>query len=258
MLAFRPYGLQLLGCLHRPPRLLVVGLRSNARLTQCRGPLHAQARNFSFSCVHRSDTPNQTTNTPPLSSQPQAPGIYNGPLTATFRRLKVFSLASFGLSVTLAPFMFLVESNLPLSARFALASIATGTSGLSTFLVAWCAKPYVTSLNRMISDDKSELLEMTTMTLTLRPLVTRVYDPCFLIETKRPMAKWELADSIVVSPNKQESALPGLEETVAETRDKNGTIIGRWVVKWGENGQGTCHQVGRVVRYFNVHEELLR
>lgn len=65
------------------------------------------------------------------------------------------------------------------------------------------------------------------------------------------MAKWELADSIVVSPNKQELAarpLPGVEETVAETRDKNGTIIGRWVVKWGENGQGTCHQVGRVVR----------
>ena len=82
----------------------------------------------------------------------------------------------------------------------------------------------------------------------------------------------------MVSPNKQESAaqpLPGLEETVAETRDQNGTIIGRWVVQWGENGQGTCHQVGRVVRcassfflviglltwsfsYFNVHEELLR
>jgi hypothetical protein len=177
MFPFRPYGLQLLGCLHRPPRLLVVGLRSNARLTQCRDPLNAQARNFSFSCVHRSDTPIQSTvgsNTLPVSSQPQAAGIYNGPLTATFRRLKVFSLASFGLSVTLAPFMFLVESNLPLSARFALASIATGTSGLSTFLVAWCAKPYVTSLNRIISEDKAELLEMTTMTLTLRPLVTRV------------------------------------------------------------------------------------
>ena len=177
MLAFRPYGLQLLGCLRRPPRLLVVGLRSSARLTQCRDTLNAQARNFSFSCVHRSGTPNQSnvgSNTLPASSQPQAPGIYNGPLTATFRRLKVFSLASFGLSVTLAPFMFLVESNLPLSARFALASIATGTSGLSTFLVAWCAKPYVTSLNRIISEDKTEILEMTTMTLTLRPLVTRV------------------------------------------------------------------------------------
>lgn len=173
MLASRPYGLQLLGCLHRPPRLLVVGLCSNARSTR-RDPLNAQARNFSFSCVHWSDTPTVGSNTLPVSSQPQAPAIYNGPLTATFRRLKVFSLASFGLSVTLAPFMFLVESNLPLSARFALASIATGTSGLSTFLVAWCAKPYVTSLNRIISEDKAELLEMTTMTLTLRPLVTRV------------------------------------------------------------------------------------
>jgi len=165
MLAFRPYGLQLLGYLHRPPRVLLGGLCSNARLTPCRDPLNPQARNFSFSVG---------SNTPPVSSQPQAPVIYNGPLTATFRRLKVFSLASFGLSVTLAPFMFLVESNLPLSARFALASIATGTSGLSTFLVAWCAKPYVTSLGRIISEDKAEVLEMTTMTLTLRPLITRV------------------------------------------------------------------------------------
>ena len=69
-------------------------------------------------------------------------------------------------------------------------------------------------------------------------------------------------------------AAPSLEETVAETTDKDGTTIGRWVVRWGENGEGTCHEVGSIVRcvckwlgrftrsdlhvsHFNVHEELL-
>jgi hypothetical protein len=41
---------------------------------------------------------------------------------------------------------------------------------------------------------------------------------------------------------------PGQEETVAETRDKDGNILGRWVVTWGENGEGTCREIGHVVR----------
>jgi hypothetical protein len=41
---------------------------------------------------------------------------------------------------------------------------------------------------------------------------------------------------------------PGQEETVAETRDKDGNTLGRWVVTWGENGEGTCREIGHVVR----------
>jgi hypothetical protein len=67
------------------------------------------------------------------------------------------------------------------------------------------------------------------------------------VETRRPFAKWELADKITLSDNK--SVTPGQEETVAETLDKDGKVIGRWVVAWGEGGEGTCHQVGKVNRY---------
>lgn len=97
---------------------------------------------------------------------------------------------------------------------------------------------------------------MTTSTLLLNPRITRVYDPHFLIKSTRPFSKWELAQSLVLPSGK--SGEPGLTETVAETMDKRGEIIGRWIVKWEKGGKGTCSQVGRVIRHFNVHEELLR
>lgn len=79
-----------------------------------------------------------------------------------------------------------------------------------------------------------------------------MYDPSFLIETQRGFAKWELADYLVIPPNKDgievKNNIPGQEETIAETMDKKGELIGRWVVKWGENGEGKCHQVGSVIR----------
>lgn len=104
------------------------------------------------------------------------PFVYHGPLTPAFRRLKLFSLASFGLSTMLSPFMFLVESGLPMNARIALAGIAVGTSGLSTGLVSWCAKPYVTTMRRFRPDGtgSAEELELTTSTLLLRPRITKV------------------------------------------------------------------------------------
>ncbi|KAH6914014.1 hypothetical protein BKA70DRAFT_1260179 [Coprinopsis sp. MPI-PUGE-AT-0042] len=188
---------------------------------------------------------------------------YSGPLANTWKRLKLFSLASFGLSSTLAPFMFLVESALPYSARFALAGLAVGTSGVSTSLVSWCAKPYVTRMRRYTPQDGSnggQVVEMTTLTLMLRPRITTVYDPDFLVETRRPMAKWELAKSIMLSPERmsdQGTPAVGSQETVAETVDEKGQVIGRWVVEWAEGGKGTCHEAGSVIRHFNVHEELL-
>ncbi|TFK23139.1 hypothetical protein FA15DRAFT_705702 [Coprinopsis marcescibilis] len=217
---------------------------------------------LAFNPTHcrRSQSTTATTEKSDESKAPQVPVAYEGPLSNTWRKLKLFSLASFGFSTTLAPFMFVVESGLPYSARFALASLAVGTSGVSTSLVSWCAKPYVTTLRRYTPEDNGgqEVLELTTMTLMLRPRVTTVYDPAFLVETRRPMAKWELAREITHSASAGgQTPAVGTQETIAETADHNGQIIGRWVVEWREGGIGTCHEAGTVVRHFNVHEELL-
>lgn len=63
-----------------------------------------------------------------------------------------------------------------MNARVALASIALGTSGLSTALVAWCAKPYVTTMRRSRPNTigSAEEVELMTFTLFLRPLTTKV------------------------------------------------------------------------------------
>ncbi|KAG5637722.1 hypothetical protein H0H81_003432 [Sphagnurus paluster] len=144
-----------------------------------------------------------------------------------------------------------------MSARIALASIAVGTSGISTALVGWCGQPYVTTLRHLTPEENggAEGIEMTTQNLLLTPRITRVYDPTFLIETKRGFAKWELADKLVLPSDK--TVEPGTEETVAETMDKDEKVLGRWVVKWGEGGEGTCHEVGKMIRFYNVHEELI-
>ena len=119
---------------------------------------------------------------------------------------------------------------------------------------------------------------MTTLTLGLHERITSVYDTSFLKETSRAFAKWELADHVKLKEKEQQQrAVAGTQETVAETTDAKGGLVGSWVVTWGENGEGTCKQVGKVhrcaylasydqtksasvpsgYRYFNVHEELL-
>jgi hypothetical protein len=173
--------------------------------------------------------------------------VYHGPLTMTFRRLKIFSVSSLGLSCTLAPFFFILESSLPNFARGLLAGIAVTTSGISTVMIAWAGRPYVTTLRRLRLDGMQGV-EMTTNTMLLRNLVTRVYDVTFLVETHRPMAKWELADIIILPPARSNEVQPGQEETVAETLDARGKVIGRWIVTWGEGGKGTCRPEGHVVR----------
>ncbi|KAJ2992283.1 hypothetical protein NUW54_g7972 [Trametes sanguinea] len=91
--------------------------------------------------------------------------------------------------------------------------------------------------------------------------VTTVYDTAFLVPTSRPFATWELAEAFRLSESEIESArAEGLiprEETIAETKTADGGVLGRWVVGWDENGVGTCREIGQVVRYFNVHQELL-
>jgi len=99
---------------------------------------------------------------------------------------------------------------------------------------------------------------MTTLTLGLHERITSVYDTSFLKETSRAFAKWELADHVKLEVEEQQQrAVVGTQETVAETTDAKGGLIGSWIVTWGENGEGTCKQIGKVNRYFNVHEELL-
>ncbi|KAH9006180.1 hypothetical protein EDB86DRAFT_3239487 [Lactarius hatsudake] len=201
--------------------------------------------------------------------------IYVGPLTQTFRRLKIFSLSSLALAGSLSPFIFLVESSLPSTARVALAATALATSGVSTALVAWCGKPYVTTLRRLSStaptapqqqqqhtthshnENAPAGIELTTLTLALTPRATRVYDPAFLGDATRAFARWELARSVQLPPEDAAAVRPGEEETVAETLDSAGKVLGRWIVTWGENGEGSCRAEGRVQTHFNVHEELL-
>ncbi|PCH35573.1 hypothetical protein WOLCODRAFT_107532 [Wolfiporia cocos MD-104 SS10] len=163
----------------------------------------------------------------------------------------------------MTPFIFVLEtaSNLPLVARFALAGIAMSTSGVSTALVAYCAKPYVNKLRWLEADKQAAGLEMTTLTLGLHERVTRVYDTAFLVPASRFFATWELAEAFQLPKaeaelGKAQGTLPR-EETVAETLTSKGDVIGRWIVRWDENGAGVCRQQGRVVRYFNVHQELL-
>ncbi|KAJ7918801.1 hypothetical protein B0H13DRAFT_2231163 [Mycena leptocephala] len=172
-------------------------------------------------------------------------------MTATFKRLKVFSLSSLSLCAMMAPFMFVIETNLPWSARAFLASTAIGTSGVSTGLIAWAGRSYVTALRctKSPTNDAIQQLEMTTLTLRLQPRITRVYDPLFVVPTERPFAKWELAQLVLLPPHLRATPpAPGQEETVAETTDAQGRVLGRWIVRWAENGEGACHEEGTVMR----------
>jgi hypothetical protein len=212
--------------------------------------------------------------------------IYVGPLTQTFRRLKIFSLSSLALASSLSPLIFIVESSLPSAARAALATTALATSGVSTALVAWCGRPYVTTMRRLTSpptpstapvtvtansttayttsaassqkhehqpqqmthshnENAPAGIELTTLTLTLAPRATRVYDPAFLGDTSRAFARWELARSVQLPPEDAGGVRPG-EETVAETLDAAGNVLGRWIVTWDKNGEGSCRAEGHI------------
>ncbi|KLO17711.1 hypothetical protein SCHPADRAFT_913522 [Schizopora paradoxa] len=152
--------------------------------------------------------------------------------------------------------MFVIETSLPFVARVALASTALLTSGVSTGLVGWCGAPYVATMRTVGSGSGAAVqgIEMKTFSLALRPRYTTVYDTAFLTETKRPFAKWELAESVTLPEASQGAG----EETVAETADAKGNVVGRWIVSWNSDGlSGRCRAEGQIQRYYNVHEELL-
>ncbi len=185
--------------------------------------------------------------------------VYHGPLTTTYRRLKIFSLSTLSLTFAVTPLIFIIEttSSLPVVARFALAGMAMAASGVSTALVAWVGRPYVATLRWLKPEGaqaagSGNALEMTTYTLAWHQRITTVYDTAFLVPTSRPFATWELAEGFKLPEDEVERArAEGLiprEETIAETRNKAGEVLGSWVVSWDENGVGTCRQIGKVVR----------
>ena len=209
--------------------------------------------------------------------------IYTGPLTRTFRNLKLFSLSSLAMATSLTPFMFIIESSLPFGARCALAATAVTTSGISTMLVGWAGSPYVVGIEgvKESADGKEkeefDAVRIETRSLLLQPVYTTVYDPAFLGDTRRPLAKWELVERLDAPQSEPEGSRGG-EETVAETCDKTGKVLGRWIVQWDTNGKtGVCRGTGNIQRFvhlailrtvkftelilfnrhFNVHEELL-
>ncbi|KAI0753121.1 hypothetical protein C8Q80DRAFT_1050972, partial [Daedaleopsis nitida] len=185
--------------------------------------------------------------------------VYHGPLTTTYRRLKIFSLTTLSLTFALSPLIFVIEttSSVPVVARFALAGMAMAASGVSTALVAWVGRPYVAVLRWLKPDGaqaagSGDAVEMTTYTLAWHKRVTTVYDTAFLVPTSRPFATWELAEAFKLPDAEVEGArAAGLiprEETIAETRNNAGEMLGRWVVSWDEHGVGTCRPIGEVPR----------
>lgn len=229
-----------------------------------------QARTFAskippdVSSASASNNP-QTAAEPPLKHAPDTTvqdTVYHGPLTKTFRRLKIFSLSSLTLTFVMAPFIMVLEtsSRLPVVGRLILVGVALSTSGVSTALVAWCGRPYVTTLRwiepEALGAGSGRAVEMTTLTLALRERITRVYDTAFFVPAGRPFATWELASAFQLPKEEAElersqGTLPR-EETIAETMTNKKEVIGRWIVRWDENGRGVCRQVGQVVRYVSL------
>jgi len=176
---------------------------------------------------------------------------YSGPLTETWKRLKLFSFASLGLAAAITPFFFILESTVPTAGRVMLGGVAIGSSSLSTALIGWCAAPYVTSL----AVEQDGAIKFTTKSFFMKPLETTVYDKGFLRPATRFMAHWQLAKEIRLSNEEAEQAIgdlkDGKEETVAETRDEKGNIMGWWVVRWRRERDsyvGECTRSGNVVQ----------
>lgn len=149
--------------------------------------------------------------------------------------------------------MFIIDTSLPFIARVALASTAMATSAVSTALVSWCGHPYVATIRTLSDEGKPnaaesqiEGIQLETLTLTLRPRFTNVYDTAFLAETQRPLAKWQLAEGLTLQKSNETGPS---EETVAETMDAQGNVLGRWIVSWsGDRMRGTCRGEGKVQR----------
>ncbi|KDQ20075.1 hypothetical protein BOTBODRAFT_170092 [Botryobasidium botryosum FD-172 SS1] len=238
-----------------------LAFRSTRALHSTRSALASSTETITPSSTTTSST---TTDAQDAAKAAAPEPFYTGPLAGTFHRLKLFSLSSLGLATLVSPFMLLIESPMPTSARLALAATAITTSGLSTTLVGWCGAPYVSAMWKLPDVPRDGAVEMATRTVFLREMRTRVVYPAFLKPSARPFAKWELAKEVVDVEVLDAEGKAGTEEIVAETRDVKGRVVGKWVVRWRKAGEewsqglvGECRAEGKIVRHFNVHEELL-
>lgn len=136
--------------------------------------------------------PRRTSIPPPEEPAPSAQlnstEIYVGPLGKAFKRLKIFSFTSLGLATIVSPLIIFVESSLPTSARFILAFSALGTSGISSAIISWIAKPYVVTMRRIPLPNGSAV-ELTTYSLFLKPRITTV-----------SCSSWSLASTDLMLP----------------------------------------------------------
>src|SRR6266851_4478499 len=104
-------------CITRPVILAISPRRLHSRASTTR-PASCHVRAISSSSSSLSESLSavavaEATRSSPPRNEDDASVIYVGPLTQTFRRLKIFSLSSLALASTLSPFIFIVESSLP-------------------------------------------------------------------------------------------------------------------------------------------------
>lgn len=195
-------------------------------------------------------------------------------MTRIFGRLKLFSLASLSLSTCASPLLLFGGADVPMATRLGLIALAMSTSGVSTAMVAWIAKPYVAQMLLVAPGSggvtASPTLEMRTTSWRLRPLQTTIFEPSLIRATSRPFATWELPAALPPPPAHIEQELErtgaSVTKLLAETRDmKTGKTVGRYWATWdkdeaasakGQEGK-QCAQEGNVVRHFNVQEDLL-
>ncbi|ELU42076.1 hypothetical protein AG1IA_03899 [Rhizoctonia solani AG-1 IA] len=222
---------------HRPTHILITASRYGS----------------SFDNLHLStySSLSQKKHNLPTINSSDAHVFYRGPLSTTFKNLKLFSLTSLSLASALTPFIFIIDAPLSLSARIALAVTALGTSISSTALIAWCGKPYVVSMRRKSGSDA---IELTTTNVFLREQYTTILDPRFLQPTSRPFATWELPESVTTDLDCSGKRVAGSAELIALTRDRLGNVVGKYTVEWSEkDGQlsGAVRKEGSPIRYVN-------
>ncbi|KAG8776168.1 hypothetical protein FRC16_004603 [Serendipita sp. 398] len=183
---------------------------------------------------------------------------YDGPLTQTYGRLKAFSLTSLALAAGVTPLMFIIDSSVSTGGRAMLGLTALSTSGLSTALIAWAGKSYVTKLR--VVEEPGTRLRFTTKNVFLRERITTVYDPLFLEPAEEYLTKVRLKKSVRI-PMEEVKRLgmnlnDGMEETVAETTDSKGNVKGWWEVHWRREGSagfvGECRGAGSIISAFNI------
>lgn len=189
--AVRTLLFYLLHCLHRRDTMIAVRSAGIVRPCSIRIPVILSYPRLQRSAASISDKPSSESKTTPKL-------IYEGPMTTVFTRLKIFSITSLGVTALIAPFMLLLDggsssataASMTPAVKGVIVSIAMGTSSLSTFLIHWFAKTYVTKIYR-----KDTGLTFETLNVIAKPLYTGPISPSMLSrDTNRSFAKYELKD----------------------------------------------------------------